>query len=256
MTAIHAFDAMSRFSPRPLGRPGFPRVVAPTGRDAARWVEAHLHPLHEALLEDGAVLLRGVDLRELATFRAIAERIGGPLGRSGSRAGSTPRLSFWACRTPSILGRTLTMVDGRRVLGDLEDARIGRLLDEPLVVRRTDRSADAGPRVTAWTTSAVRTHPITHEPAFAVAELAFGERAGLQRIERLLGRSEVSEVRTGSGRPIERSVVAHVREVTARHARVHRWEVGDVLVVDASSVLVDVGGGWGGFGVEGLESRA
>lgn len=146
-------------------------VAAPRGALSSEpltaFVTAHLPELREALLVHGAVLLRGFQLTQAEAFAEVAELVGGPLGSqyegpsprkllSGSVYTASevpgpmvvaehaemsylpemPRHLFFWCKTPAAVGGATTLADGRRVLAELDPARVGPLLEAPLRIRR------------------------------------------------------------------------------------------------------------------------
>lgn len=158
----------------PFPLPFSPKEGA-SANDPLAFVREHIVPLRAALLQTGAVLLRGFRIDEPSTFAAVASEIGGPLDRGyqgpSPRTNVTegvytasevpgalvipehaemsylptmPRHLFFWCRQPATQGGGTTLVDGRRVRAQLDKERIAPLLEGPLRIRR--RHAAPGSR--------------------------------------------------------------------------------------------------------------
>ncbi len=156
----------------------FPYIIEASPADSSvaalrSLVNATLPELRDLVRSHGALLLRGFALSRPEDFAEIAASIGGPLG--DSYEGPSPRkvlakgvysasevpghlvvpehaemsylkqmarhLFFW-CRTPAPEGGATTLVDGRRVLAELEPSRVERLLAAPLKIRRRHARAE------------------------------------------------------------------------------------------------------------------
>lgn len=287
-------------------------------RELLRFVERHAEELRQRVHQAGALLLRGFSLRDTDTFRAVAERVVGPL--DGGYRGPSPRkqlaqgiytasevggslvipehaelsymetmpryVLFW-CREPAPVGGETTLVDGRRVLARLDPEQVRPLLEGRLHIRRRHAPARAlrDPfELTPWprvfgevaresllrelrehgiaasfersgaltlrqSQPAVRSHPVTGEPAWLNHLLVFHasapaallhsayerERAlaayllrplalGYRALARRFGYELASDVRLADERAIPDALVQHVREAVDREAYAHAWQ--------------------------------